>query len=184
MKKTIVINLYAGPGAGKSTYAAYIFSKLKQHGFNAELVTEFAKDLVWEERHKTLLDEVYLFGKQQHKFNRLKGKVDVIVTDSPLLLKLLYMGNAPKSLKPLVLDVYKEYDNIDVFIERRKKYEPRGRVQTESEARKKDAEILNIIKEHSTHGCLSVVGNGYGVDTFMRFVEDLINSKLKEEISE
>ena len=28
-KKTIVVNLFAGPGSGKSTGAAYIFSKLK-----------------------------------------------------------------------------------------------------------------------------------------------------------
>ena len=29
MKNTLIVNLYAGPGAGKSTGAAYIFAKLK-----------------------------------------------------------------------------------------------------------------------------------------------------------
>ena len=28
-KNTLLVNLYAGPGAGKSTGAAYIFAKLK-----------------------------------------------------------------------------------------------------------------------------------------------------------
>ena len=43
-----IVNLFGAPGAGKSTGAAYIFSKLKLAGVNAELVTEFAKDKVWE----------------------------------------------------------------------------------------------------------------------------------------
>jgi adenylate kinase family enzyme len=45
----ILVNLYGAPGSGKSTGAAYIFSKLKMAGVDAELVTEFAKDKVWEE---------------------------------------------------------------------------------------------------------------------------------------
>ena len=34
----IVVNLFGVPGAGKSTGAAYVFSKLKMQGINAELV--------------------------------------------------------------------------------------------------------------------------------------------------
>ena len=44
MKSPLIINLFGAPGVGKSTGAAYIFSKLKMAGMNAELVTEFAKD--------------------------------------------------------------------------------------------------------------------------------------------
>lgn len=44
----LIINLFGAPGAGKSTGAAYVFSQLKAAGVNAELVTEFAKDKVWE----------------------------------------------------------------------------------------------------------------------------------------
>lgn len=46
MKNTIIVNLFAGPGAGKSTGAAYIFSKLKLAGIDCEYVSEFAKDKV------------------------------------------------------------------------------------------------------------------------------------------
>ena len=41
----LVINLFGAPGAGKSTGAAYIFSLLKMYGINAELITEYAKDM-------------------------------------------------------------------------------------------------------------------------------------------
>lgn len=44
----LVINLFGVPGAGKSTGAAYIFARLKMLGINTELVTEFAKDKVWD----------------------------------------------------------------------------------------------------------------------------------------
>ena len=54
MKKSIVVNLFAGPGAGKSTGATYIFSKLKMLGIDAEYVSEFAKDKVWEENERVL----------------------------------------------------------------------------------------------------------------------------------
>lgn len=50
----IIINLYGSPGSGKSTAAAYIFSKLKMKGVECELVTEVAKDLVWDENSKAL----------------------------------------------------------------------------------------------------------------------------------
>jgi adenylylsulfate kinase-like enzyme len=46
MEKLHVINLFGGPGTGKSTLAAALFTDLKMKGINAELVTEFAKDLV------------------------------------------------------------------------------------------------------------------------------------------
>jgi len=69
-KKTIVINLIGSPGVGKSTFASYLFFKLKNYGFNCELVSEFAKELVWEERNETFKDELYIFGKQQHRFFR------------------------------------------------------------------------------------------------------------------
>ena len=49
MKDTLVVNLFAGPGAGKSTGAAYIFSMLKMAGIDTEYVNEYAKDKVWED---------------------------------------------------------------------------------------------------------------------------------------
>ena len=60
MKNTIIINLFAGPGAGKSTGAAFIFSKLKMLGIDAELVTEFAKDKVWEQNKEAFKCQFYI----------------------------------------------------------------------------------------------------------------------------
>ena len=82
----LVVNLFGAPGAGKSTGAAYIFSRLKLAGINAELVTEFAKDKVWEESKAVFQNQAYIFGKQYFRISRVQDKVDVVITDSPILL--------------------------------------------------------------------------------------------------
>ena len=84
----ICINLTAQPGAGKSTLAAATFAKLKMLGINCELVTEFAKDKVWENNKMALSNQIYIFAKQYYRMDRCAGKVDVIITDSPLTLTL------------------------------------------------------------------------------------------------
>ena len=45
-KKTIVVNLFAGAGAGKTTCAWEIASELKKRGIETEYVSEYAKELV------------------------------------------------------------------------------------------------------------------------------------------
>ena len=60
MKNTLIINLFGGAGIGKSTLMARIFSELKVQGYDCEMVTEFAKDLVWEKRNETFKDELYI----------------------------------------------------------------------------------------------------------------------------
>lgn len=166
----IVLNLYGGPGTGKSTSAAMIFAMLKQSGVNAELVTEFAKDLTWHRRQKTLDDQVYVFGKQQHKLHMLRNQVDVVVTDSPLLLTLHYGQDTYESLRDLAVEVYDSHDNIDVFLNRTKKYNPIGRTQTEEEARIVDVSIQNI---------LDVSARGYSVHETTQTSYDLIVQSVK-----
>ena len=56
--KTTVINLIGSPGTGKSTIAAELFARMKWLGFDVELVSEYAKELVWEQRHETFKNEL------------------------------------------------------------------------------------------------------------------------------
>ena len=150
MKKTLIVNLFGGPGSGKSTGAAYIFAKLKMLGINAELVTEVAKDLTWEKSFKNLTDQVLLFGKQQHRLFRCADEVDVIVTDSPIFLTMVYNNDDSIhiSLDNLVLDVMDKYDNYNVLLKREKPYNPIGRNQTEEESDELTRKITNLLNHY------------------------------------
>lgn len=140
----ILVNLYGAPGAGKSTGAAYIFSQLKMRGINAELVTEFAKDKVWEESKEVFNNQAYIFGKQYFRISRCADKVDVIITDSPLLLSTIYNDNPilGEEFNNVVRNVANSYDSINYYITRVKDYNPKGRFQSEEES---DA-IANRVK--------------------------------------
>lgn len=146
----IIVNLLGTPGAGKSTGCAYIFSKLKLAGINAELITEFAKDKVWENNNTALNDQLYIFGKQHYKISRCADKVDVIITDSPLLLTSLYNKNNEyrEELNNLVVKVFKSYSNMTYLINRTKPYNPAGRYQTESQADALKAPIVEILNKY------------------------------------
>lgn len=136
--RSLVVNLFGVPGSGKSTGAAYIFSQLKLAGVNAELITEFAKDKVWEDNSTIFQpdNQVYIFGKQYYKMNRCKDKVDVMITDSPLLLSAFYntsniLGN---DFNQVVYNCFSSFNNISFLLLRSKPYNSKGRLQTEEES--------------------------------------------------
>ena len=147
--KTLVVNFFAGPGAGKSTLAAGLFAELKSRGVNCELVTEYAKDKVWEESFGVFRDQLYVFAKQAHKIRRVLGKVDVVVTDSPLLLSLHYGAKEQDIFEDtwwdLVMIEHSRVPSLNVFLRRVKKYEPSGRTQTEDKAKEIDQQILDLL---------------------------------------
>lgn len=132
----IVVNLYGAPGAGKSTGAAYVFSMLKMSGINAELITEYAKDMAWENNTTAIDNQAYIFGQQYYKTTRCEDKVDVIITDSPILLSALYNHSQVlgEEFNNTVARVAKSYKTLDYMILRDKPYNPVGRFQTEEES--------------------------------------------------
>lgn len=134
--KTIVVNLFGEPSAGKSTCAMDITVKLKRNGINAEYISEFAKDKVYENNEEALNHQEYLFGKQSLKMSRVNDKVQVMVVDSPLLLSVIYKkGNAlGEEFDRTVLNVFDSYNNINYLLTRNHEYENEGRLQNEKEA--------------------------------------------------
>lgn len=146
--KTIVINLMGAPGSGKSTLASELFAMMKWKGFDVELVSEYAKELVWEERHETFKNELYLFAKQHHRMFRLKEKVKYIITDRPLVLSLFYnkkYGDDSHAFNEIVIQEIYKFDNINIFLNRTKPYVTKGRNQTEEESNEFAIEMKEIL---------------------------------------
>lgn len=172
--RTLVVNLLAGPGAGKSTMAAAIFAELKWRGVDCELAAEYAKDLVWEKRHKTFENQVYIFGKQHHRIFRLLGQVQVVITDSPILLTPIYDAELRYSLKQLALEEAEKCWNLNLLIQRKKKYNPNGRLHSHSEARGIDAKIEGFLLENHIDYAL-VEGSPDGVIQVCDAIEQMLH---------
>lgn len=184
-----VINLFAGPGAGKSTLAAGLFHELKLSGVNAELVGEFAKDLTWEGRHGTLQNQLYVLGKQYHRLERLRGQVDVVVIDSPLLLGCVYLprvipdskGEQWRTFRSLIsetaLAAFQTFDNVNFMVRRLKPYNPKGRNQTIEEARTIDREIEDLLQEKAIQ-YFDVYGDSTGPQQILHQLQRLQAHRL------
>lgn len=180
MKNTLIVNLFGAPGAGKSTAAAYIFSKLKMLNIDAELVTEFAKDQVWEENPAPFMNQAYMFGKQSYRISRVAGKVDVIVTDSPLPLSIHYNKDPrlTENFNLSVIDVFNSYNNVCYFLNRVKPYNPNGRNQTEEESDKMSGQIYDMLDKYNIsvktyRGC--VEDYDIIVDEVVKLVREKLN---------
>lgn len=148
-ENTIVVNLVAGPCAGKSTIASGIFYKLKMKGVECEQTLEYAKDRVWEGSYQTMNDQIYMFGKQYHRVWRLNHKVQVIISDSPLILSIHYAKFDSKYFEDFVIEQFNKFNNITYFIERDTEYNENGRAHTYEEALKADKELKNILDKHN-----------------------------------
>lgn len=172
----LIINLFGAPGAGKSTGAAYVFSQLKAAGVNAELVTEFAKDKVWEGTKAVFENQAYIFGKQYFRISRLEGKVDVVITDSPILLSAFYNDNdhvLGEEFDKLVFKVFDYYNRIDVFVHQVKPYNEAGRFQTEEESDAISKEMLRFLDKYGVN-CLHINGDFVGYDSLVNTVLDAL----------
>lgn len=154
-----VINLFGGPGSGKSTTRAGVFNLLKLKAIDVEETTEYAKDLTWEKRFNTLGDSLYVLAGQNHRLHRLETQVEWCVTDSPIIISSAYNEYIDKAIfYNLVMELYGKYENYNFFIKREKVYNPKGRNQTEDEAKAIDDKIRAILTAREIE-YTEVVGN-------------------------
>jgi hypothetical protein len=149
---TVMVNLFAGPGAGKSSMTFALLAKLKSMGVNCDGAFEYAKVGEWEGRTgKIRQSQLYIAAKQHFRQHILDGEVQVVVCDGPFLLGIVYQKHSAKPLANLpatLVELHNQYDNINFYVNRTKPYMQIGRSQTESEARTKDTEVRDMLIEY------------------------------------
>ena len=174
----LVINLFGVPGAGKSTGAAYIFSQLKMKGVNAELITEFAKDKVWENNEEVFKNQAYLFGKQSYKMSRCRDKVECIVTDSPLPLSIFYNDDEVlgEDFNKTVMNIFNSYNNLNYLLLRTKPYNPIGRHQSEEESDKLKAPMVSLLNDRN----ITYTETTGDIEGYQQIIDEAIKRLNKE----
>jgi hypothetical protein len=149
-KNLTVINLFGAPGSAKSTTSSGIFYELKKASVSCELITEYAKQLVFESRNITLGDQLYITAKQNHRLATLVGRVDTAISDSPLLQALAYTPDTYyENYFSLVKEVFESYNNINFFLNRAKSYSTIGRSQSEAESNILGLRIKNLLTNNN-----------------------------------
>ena len=152
---TLIVDIFGGSGAGKSTTALQLVAELKKLGYHADYVSEVAKELVYakdfEHLDGTLKNQSKILSEQKRRLDIMLDNVDVVVTDSPLLLYIVYLKeNAPEYIES-VFSQYENYNNYNVVVERdlSVKFEQEGRIHNLEESIKKDGEIITLLDSHN-----------------------------------
>lgn len=168
---TKIINLFAGPGAGKSSIASGLTYKLKKRHITCDNPYEFPKLLAWDENHSAIRDQLFVLANQHRGIVKSYGKVDYIILDSPILLSLTYRNVYKSKEYPailygeifdkLVLDIYNQYDNINIFLKRSEgMHNDNERYQNLQESIELDNVIENsLIENNLPYHTIDVNGN-------------------------
>lgn len=155
-KEVIVINAFAGPGAGKTVSCMDICSELKKRGYNAEYVQEYAKELVYDKNFEMLdgseENQFEILKKQIHRMDRLYEECDFIVTDSPIFLNEIYNNNPTPEYSKMIDEIYSHYNNFAYFVQRDvSHFQEEGRIHNLQESMQKDNEIKAMLEEHDVY---------------------------------
>jgi hypothetical protein len=190
MKKTKIINLFGGPGVGKSTTAAGVFHRLQMMGFECDLPYEYPKISAWEKNLSELGDQLHILSSQHRNIVRSFGKVDYIILDSPILLSIIYKRIYTEGYPSIMYDdtfneftmgLFNRYNNINFFIRRDNDgYVTEGRLQNKSESLFIDNEIHTLLKDNNIeffditqeYNIANKIAEHIAIDTKVSYVEE------------
>ena len=175
MSSKIIVNLFGGSGYGKSTCAAYIYSKIKKEGIKTELVFEYAKDLIYLSNITPPFNQAFVFGNQLFKIEQYLQQSEILIVDSPLLLSIVY--NKTPYLKEhfskTVMDAFNHFNNINYLLDNKFTYENHGRYQNEEAARESHRIIKDLLCSYEIP-YKSVTSNDYDL-----MIEEILNCYKK-----
>jgi hypothetical protein len=152
---TVVVNFIGGAGVGKSLMSALTFAELKMRHLNSEIVSEYAKNLVWQNRLDELDNQYQVSYEQYRMIKPLDNVVDYIICDSPLLVGVFYnryhkmnVCNIEKTER-MIKSKMSEFKNVYIFLERNLEYPftQEGRLQNENEAKEIDIKFKSLLEE-------------------------------------
>lgn len=152
---TTLINFLGCPGAGKSTLGTQLFAELKTRDYEVEFVNEFVKTWTYTGRSVNKFGQYFIFGTETEQQQRLFNKVDYVIADSPVLLTAFYQhyywGSDSLIIPTKEFYQFAEEEGVkvvNIFIDRKFKYNPKGRFQTEEQSDEVRQELLKWLPEN------------------------------------
>lgn len=138
MAKLRRINFYGPSGVGKSSIAAKIFASLKELKYDVEQVQEYIKAWAHEGKKPVSFDQLYIFAKQLHSEDVLLRNVELLVSDSPLMLNAAYSHFYHSFAAQNILTVAQEFDeqfeSINFFLTRTVPFVAKGRYEQQEQS--------------------------------------------------
>lgn len=173
------INFFAGPGAGKSTVASYLFSQLKIANYLVEFVPEYIKKWAWQKRVAESWSQVYVFGKQLYsEYSVLETNNEVtLICECPVMMNVAYCSiqhcNCMEQLHEIALKFEQSYPSCNIFLDRYSgPYQQEGRYQSYKEALEVDSQLLAFL--HNTLIPFVRIPS----DNFDRIVEHVVSAMV------
>ncbi len=157
---SVIINFFGGPGIGKSTQSAELFTLMKKNHMDVELTFEYPKIVAWEENYSAIKDQFFITANQHRNISRLYGKVKYIIVDSPIILGTVYKdiyNDTPEypstfydeSFDLFIFRLFKKYNNFNILLTRDDStYNENGRFQNLEESKEIDVTIKNRLNNN------------------------------------
>jgi hypothetical protein len=177
------INFFGSPGSGKSTLSAGLFYEMKKKNYKVELVTEYAKSLVYSESFLKLQDQLMVLANQHHPLFALEGKVDFAINDGPFILSMIYLSDGiypKKEFNDFVMSLWKHHNHINYFIKRTEtlEYQNFGRTQSEQESRELEGKIQNLLDKNGIPYKILEADNENNLDIVLKDIVKYHKNKI------
>ena len=152
-KKAIVINLFGGPGVGKTATALSLTGLLRKKGISCDYASEGVKDHVYESNLVALDCQPAIAGEQIKRLHRLDKQVKIIITDSPILINTLHPGFGVTELyKSWLVEIHNMFNNFNIVLQvdrEKQSYEQKGRTESKERATEMDKENIDMLNSYN-----------------------------------
>lgn len=150
MVVTTNIFFLGGPGVGKSTLTHGLVYELSKTGLCTQFIEESAKSLVYKGHKEQLDNQVLVSGLYWDSIMSVQGKCDLMVSDSHILVGMVYSSNTYAPVINLV-PLYASIANTSMCVvvepphDLKESYEQRGREQDFQESLRMGEKIKDYV---------------------------------------
>jgi nicotinamide riboside kinase len=142
----LIVNFLGSPNSRKTTSASAIFAALKKRSISCEMAAEVAKEYVLEDNKVALEYQLVVWAEQAYKIYCSARHADIVITDAPILLGLVYLPDLSESMCQVVLEEHRRYPNLNILMPRRTEdYSMVGRVHNEAQSALIQEELVDAL---------------------------------------